>query len=62
LKKRFDARELDKQIKVLIVNNIAYMEKKKHIFISFIQCAFRTIKILSIINVTTTILKELDVF
>jgi len=28
LKKRIDARELDKQIKVSVVNNIAYLEKK----------------------------------
>jgi len=28
LKKRIDARELDKQIEVSVVNNIAYLEKK----------------------------------
>ena len=28
LKKRIDARELDKQVEVSVVNNIAYLEKK----------------------------------
>lgn len=32
LKKRIDARELDKQIEVSIVNNAAYLEKKLDVF------------------------------